>query len=168
MKKFSKNHIFASLIIDLFYVFIIALAFVDFAFISNEEGEYVGVNYQALPYYIALLVVAYILFTVYRIIYVHTSGYQLTEREIVCNRGVLFRKKSILEYSKINSINKKQNFIQRIFGIAVLTVDSGSANMGHLPEIIVIEKNDVVDQLLNKLKNIDKAKIEPEKQEVIQ
>ena len=68
----------------------------------------------------------------------------------------------------INSINKKQNFIQRIFGVAVLTVDSGSANMGHLPEIIVIEKNDVVDQLLNKLKNIDKAKIDPEKQEVIQ
>jgi putative membrane protein len=88
--------------------------------------------------------------------YYRTSGYELTENEIKCKRGVLFRKRSVLDYGKIHAINKKQNIIHRIFGIAVLTVDSGSANTSHQAEIIIIEKEKMVDALLNELNTLKK------------
>ncbi len=80
-----------------------------------------------------------------------TSGYELTETEIKCKRGVFFRKSSVLDYKKVHAVNKKQGIFHRIFGIAVLTVDSGSTNTSHQAEIVIIEKNETVDALLNEL-----------------
>ena len=94
----------------------------------------------------------YAIITLYRILYYRLSGYELTEREIICLRGVLFRKRSIIEYARIHAINKKQNIFQRLFGIATLSIDSGSANTGHKAEITVIEDASVVDDLLTELR----------------
>ena len=149
MKRFDKGYIYSSLLTDFFYsVFLVYVFLKDFFFSEDSTPEDIS---AAIPFFVIACIVIYLCFVVYRILYYRTSGYELTDNEIKCNRGVLFRKRSVLDYKKVHAINKKQNLIQRIFGIAVLTVDSGSANTSHQAEITIIEKNTVADALLDEL-----------------
>lgn len=149
MKRFDKGYIYSSLLTDLFYSVFIVFVFLKDVFLDEEASA--EELTAAIPFFVLLSAVIYLCFIVYRILYYRTSGYELTESEIRCKRGVLFRKRSLLEYKKVHAINKKQNLIHRIFGIAVLTVDSGSANTSHQAEITIVEKEKRVDALLNEL-----------------
>ena len=149
MKKFDKGYIFSCLLSDLFSSLVVVFIFLkDFFF--NDESNPEDIK-AAIPFFVIGFAVVYLCFIVYRILYYRTSGYELTEKEIKCNRGVLFRKRSVLDYKKVHAINKKQNIFHRIFGIAILTVDSGSTNTSHQAEITIIENDKIVDDLLNKL-----------------
>ena len=152
MKRFDKGYIYSSLLKDFFLSIVAGFVFLQDFFLDEESNpEDIA---AAIPFFVIGFIVIYICFIAYRILYYRTSGYELTDKEIKCNRGVLFRKRSVLDYKKVHAINKKQNIIQRIFGIAVLTVDSGSANTSHQAEITIIEKNAVVDVLLNELNSL--------------
>ncbi len=167
MKKFDKGYIFYHLIIDF-----IVILFIAFFMLTNilTEGEEPFPQEQIpylLLYFAIIFIVAYIVKTVYSIFYYKTSGYELKELEIVCKRGVLFRKKSILEYKKINAVNKKQNIFHKLFKIAVLTLDSGSANTAYSAEILIIEKESVIDSLLNEIKLRQNNSLKPAQTEVV-
>ena len=149
MKKFDKGYIYSSLLSDLFGSLVIVFIFLK-DFFLNDESNPEDIK-AAIPFFVIGFAVVYLCFIVYRILYYKTSGYELTENEIKCNRGVLFRKRSVLEYKKVHAINKKQNLFHRIFGIAVLTIDSGSTNTSHQAEITIIEKDKIADTLLNEL-----------------
>lgn len=149
MKRFDKGYIFSGLLSDFFSSLVISFLFFEDILIGEEaEGPALSV---AIPLFAAAFLAVYLCFIAYRVIYYRTSGYELTEKEIKCNRGVLFRKRSVLDYKRIHAINKKQNLFQKIFGIAVLTVDSGSTNTSHQAEIVIIEKAKTVDRLLDEL-----------------
>ncbi len=152
MKRFDKGYIYSSLLTDLFYTALLVFIFVkDLFFDEGSKPENIA---SVVPFLVIGYVVIYLCCVVYRIFYYRMSGYELTDKELKCNRGVLFRKRSVLEYKKVHAINKTQNIIQRIFGIAVLTVDSGSANTAHQAEITVIEKSAVVDALVDELNSL--------------
>ena len=149
MKRFDKGYIYSALLSDLFGS--LAVAFILLKdFFLDEEANLQDII-AAIPIFAVVLVLIYLLFIAYRILYYKTSGYELTEKEIKCNRGVLFRKRSVLEYKNIHAINKRQTIFHRIFGIAILTVDSGSTNTAHQAEITIIEKAKTVDALLCEL-----------------
>ncbi len=154
MKRFDKGYIYSSLLLDLFSSFVISFAIFGDSFLDEDTNTEIIV--AALPIFVVAFALFYLCFVAYRIMYYRTSGYELTENEIKCKRGVFFRKRSVLDYAKIHAINKKQNLIHRIFGIAVLTVDSGSANTSHQAEITIIEKEKTVDALLNELNALKK------------
>ncbi len=149
MKKFDKGYIYSSLLSDLFGSLVIVFIFLK-DFFLNEESNPEDII-AATPIFAIAFAVIYLGFIVYRILYYKTSGYELTEKEIRCHRGVLFRKRSVLDYKKVHAINKKQNLFHRIFGIAILTVDSGSTNTSHQAEITIVEKSKTVDALLDEL-----------------
>ena len=149
MKRFDKGYIYSGLLTDFFYSIAAAFVFFEDLFLNEDSNPEDIV--AAIPVFAIGFAVIYLCFVTYRILYYRTSGYELTDKEIKCNRGVLFRKRSLLDYERVHAVNKKQNLIHRIFGIAVLTVDSGSANTSHRAEITIIEKNAVVDALLEKL-----------------
>ena len=154
MKRFDKGYIYSSLLSDFFGSLVILFIFLKDFFLDEEANpsDFVA----AIPLFVIGFIVVYLCFFIYRILYYKTSGYELTESEIKCNRGVLFRKRSVLDYRKVHAINKKQSLFHRIFGIAVLTVDSGSTNTSHQAEITIVEKDKVVDDLVNEL-NVLKA-----------
>lgn len=149
MKRFDKGYIYSSLLSDLFGSLVVVFIFLK-DFFLNDESNPEDIK-AAIPFFVIGFAVVYLCFIVYRILYYKTSGYELTEKEIKCNRGVLFRKRSVLDYKKVHAINKKQNIFHRICGIAILTVDSGSTNTSHQAEITIIEKDKTVDALLNDL-----------------
>ena len=149
MKRFDKRYIYYGLLSDFFTSLVLAFAFYS-GFLPEEDVQSEEMIF-ALPLFLVAFAVLYLCFVAYRILYYRTSGYELTETEIKCNRGVFFRKRSVLEYKKVHAINKKQNIFHRIFGIAILTVDSGSTNTAHQAEITIIERGKNVDSLLDKL-----------------
>ena len=149
MKRFDKGYIYSSLLSDFFGSLVVLFIFLkDFFLDENTKAEDIV---AAIPFFVIGFVVIYLCFIAYRILYYKLSGYELTQTELKCSRGVLFRKRSILDYKKVHAINKKQNIFQRIVGVAVLTVDSGSTNTSHQAEITIVEKEKTVDALLNEL-----------------
>ena len=96
MKRFDKGYIYSSLLSDLFGSLVIVFIFLRDFFLDDEAKTEDIV--AAMPFFVIAFIVIYICFIVYRILYYKTSGYELTEKEIKCNRGVLFRKRSVLEY----------------------------------------------------------------------
>jgi len=149
MKKFDKGYIYSSLLSDLFSSLVLEFLFLD-DLILGEEPTGADII-TALPIFAIVFILIYVCFISYRILYYNSSGYELTEKEIKCNRGVLFRKRSVVEYNKVHAINKKQNIFHRIFGVAVLTVDSGSTNTSNQAEITIVERSKTVDELVDKL-----------------
>ena len=152
MKKFDKGYIYSALLSDLFGSFLIMFVFLE-DLIFTDEGELKNII-AAIPIFVAVFIVIYACFIVYRIMYYRTSGYELTETEIKCKKGVFFRKESVLEYNKVHAINKKQTVFNMIFGVAVLTVDSGSTNTAHQAEITIVEKAKTVDLLMSELESL--------------
>ena len=173
MKKFDKGYIFYHLLTDFFISLFLTFSFTsEFVTIIDEETEeIIGYNYGAIPFVIIAFVLLYAAFTTYRILFRNLSGYTLTEKDIRCKRGVLFRRNSIVEYARIHAVNKKQNIFQRFFGIAVLTIDSGSANTAHTAEITVVERSALVDALLSDLRALraggERRKEDEEKSETL-
>ncbi len=149
MKRFDKGYIYSALLSD-FFSSLVAIFFLFENFLFDETTKAEDII-GAIPFIVIGFIAIYLFFTVYRILYYRTSGYELTETEIKCKRGVLFKKRSVLDYKKIHAINKKQNLFHRIFDIAILTVDSGATGNSQQAEITIIEKEKTVDALVNEL-----------------
>ncbi len=155
MKRFDKGYIYSSLLSDFLSSLVLVFVFLEDIVLDEEAGaeDFIA----ALPVFAVAFIAIYLCFIAYRILYYKTSGYELTETAIKCNRGVLFRKRSVLDYTKVHAINKKQNLIHRIFGLAILTVDSGSTNTSTQAEILIIEKAGTVDALLDELHRLKES-----------
>ncbi len=144
MKTFDKGYFYYSLVSSLGSALAIAWAFVNMT--GDEEFHF------HVPLALAVYAIAYVVLVIYAGLYVKTSGYALTDTELRCKRGVLFRKASVLPYTKVHAVNKKQGLIQRLFGIAVLSVDSGATTNAFSAEILIIEKGEVIDRLMVEIK----------------
>ncbi len=120
-----------------------------------DDKEFI-LNSKVLAIILIIYILIVLVMSVYKILYYNLSGYEIKDNKVFCKRGVIFKKTSILDFSKINSVNKKQGLIQKIFGISTLMVDSGSTNTAVQAEIIIIEDALVVNKLYDFLKNKDK------------
>ena len=110
MKRFDKGYIYSCLVTDILATLAILFLFLKDFFIGEDaSAEEVK---AAIPLFVIGFVLIYLCFFVYRVLYYRTSGYEMTENEIRCQRGVLFKKRSLLEYRKVHAINKKQNIIR--------------------------------------------------------
>lgn len=152
MKKFSKKLIPYRLIVNIFAS--ILIGFVTFSSFMPEEDVEIDPDTLRLAFICAVIaiIVSYAILAIYQVLYYKKSAYELREKEIICIKGVLFKKKSILEYKKIHAINSKQNIIEKMFGLSVLHVDSGSTNTAHSSEIQIIEEDKVVKELMRIIK----------------
>ena len=152
MNKFSKRFAYYQIFIG----FIIAL-FAGFYFFEvfaiSEESDIIDIKSGLISGVISFVVIL-LLFIIYAFLFNKTSYYELKEDKIVCKRGVLFQKKSSILLSKIHTINIKQGIIQKLFKVASLKIDSGSANSLNEEMSIYTSQEEVLD-LYNKLKGYD-------------
>lgn len=152
MKKFSKRLIYHRIFVG-FFLGIFASIYVLSSLLSENEE---AINPIAIFISLGTGFVVFVFYIIYGILFYHLSGYEIKENQIVCKRGVIFKKKSILDFSKINSVNKKQSIFQKMFGISSLKIDSGSTNSAKEEEVLVIEDTNVVNELYTLFKSIDK------------
>ena len=152
MKKFSKRLIYHSFFVGFFLGIFAGIYALSSLLSENEEA----INSIAIFISLGIGFVVFVFYIIYGILFYHLSGYEIKENQIICKRGVIFKKKSILNFSKINSVNKKQSIIQKMFGISSLKIDSGSTNSAEKEEVLVIEDTNVVNELYTLFKSIDK------------
>lgn len=152
MKKFSKKLIYHGIISGLLFSLVIFF----YCLIGFQPEDAFIIDSTIITIGAIAAGVFFVIYMIYKVLFYSLSGYELKETQIICQRGVLFKKKSILDYSKINSVNKRQGLIQKLFGISFLMVDSGSTSRAHQAEIMIIEDSNIVNDLYNKLKAIDK------------
>lgn len=148
MKKFSKKLIYYNIFSSLFFGLLIVLLLIP--------GNVESFNSTLLIVLLIVYFLSVIIYIIYNILYYNLSGYEIKDNSVFCKRGVIFKKSSILDFSKINSVNKKQGLIQKMFGISTLMIDSGSTNTAPQAEIIIIEDTNVVNKLYDFLMNRDK------------
>ncbi len=156
MKRFDKGHIYSTLISAIFSSLIVLFFFSD---VILDEEFLVDSTSEKIAVIAAFYLLIYIVRVVFAILYVRFSGYELTATEIRTKTGVISRKSSVLSYTKIHAVNKKQTLFQRIFGVATLTVDSGATGNAFSAEITIIERADEVDKLMAKIKCLQAGEV---------
>ena len=159
MKRFTKKLCYYRPVSFLLYV-LFTYALYLFSFLEepvDDLGNPIPHD-EIMTMIVAFGIIAFVVWiglSIYGVLYYYTSRYELTDKEIICKRGVLFQKKSVIEYKKIHAINQKQGLLQRLFGISVLYVDSGSTNTTTTAEVVIYEDSEIVNKLYKRLQGID-------------
>lgn len=145
MLKYSKKYIYYHIFIGLFTSAFIALLF------SVNEGE--GWNERSTTIFCALTAAIFLLNAIYVYLFWRCASYEFTEEAIVWRRGVIFKQKIVLPYSKIHAIDYRQNIIQRIFKIKILQVDSGATTKASMAEVAIVSDNEKIIDLEKLIRN---------------
>lgn len=160
MKNFTKKYFayrcFANIFYSLFFTFLIFLMIFENYMENDTELDTRIFGFALLGW-----VVIFAIMNIYTYIFYKTARYEINDKQVVVSKGVLFKKKSVIELTKIHAVNSKQSLIQRIFKVSTLMIDSGSANTPHQNEAMIIEDDNVVEELMDLLrgkKNIVKEK----------
>ncbi len=151
MKKFDKGHIYSTLISSLFSSSAVIFIFADVIFDEEFFSDSMWAKIAVIAGFYFLFYIGRVIYT---ILYISSSGYELTETELRTKTGVIGRKSSVLSYTKIHAVNKKQSVFQRVFNVATLTVDSGATGNAFGAEITIIENEDEVDRLMVRIKRL--------------
>ena len=165
MKKFPKRYILLQALLITLYLLAIYVAFLVGAMLPDEDG-FVLIHFTKIWIYISLCVFfgVLILSILYSMLYYKTHNYEITEDEIIFKNGVIFKKKTILSFSKINNIKSKRNIFHWLFGLEVLKLDSGATATGIVPEIRLVDFPSKIKEMQNTIKTKIGIEIEEEKE----
>lgn len=174
MKNFTKKYFIYRCFINLFYslfvLFLIGSSVFESVLEKAENDSFVFESRYILYVLIAYFVL-YIVLTIFSYLYYKLSGYEINEKQVIVKRGVLFKRRTVIDLENIHSVNSKQGIIQKIFKISTLLIDSGSTNTAHQAEASIIEDEDVVNDLIEilkgkkKVENTSTSYVENEKKE---
>ena len=155
MKNFTKKYFayrcFINLIYTLFVLFLFVTSIFE-AFLEKTDGDNVVIESRYLLYVVIGYVVLYAIITIFSYLYYKLSGYEINDKQVIVKRGVLFKRKTVIDLENIHSVNSKQGIIQKLFKISTLLIDSGSTNTSHQAEASIIEDENVVNELIDVLK----------------
>ncbi len=124
--------------------FIFILVF-TFFFMRNTGAPLLGI----------VAIYSVIIFLVLVVLYLRWYKTTVTfgDDEICINRDTIFKLNKRIHYSKLASVNKNRDILDRIFGTTVLLLNINSAANPTIPEIQLIFKSDVSDKIYEDLNN---------------
>ncbi len=162
MTKFSKKTIIIYSARGILSAIALMICFM-FSLTGDSEAESDSIAVlDVLPYALIALFIVSIITVVYSTLYYQASGYSISNEEIKCQRGVIFKKTSIIKREKINAINTKQSLLARILGVKQILVDSGSTNTAFRAEFAIYADNDEADLIYEKIKVLKDTKLDLE------
>ena len=150
MKHYSKRYIWYLMTFSIFWSVVIATTSFSSIFVGDSEEVVLEAIY--FFYLLGIYLFVQIISIVYIILKWRYTTYTLTEDAIKLNKGIIFKQKKTLPYNKIHAIDYKQNILEKIFGIKKLSIDSGATMTADLAEIVIIEKNKIVDNLIKEVR----------------
>ncbi len=162
MTKFSKK----TIIIYSIRGILSAIALIFCFFLSILDGSEVDGDsipfLVVLPYALIALFIVSIIIIIYSILYYQASGYSISNEEIKCQRGVIFKKTSIIKREKINAINTRQSLLARMIEVKQVLVDSGSTNTAFRAEFAIYADNNEADLIYQQIKVLKDTKLDLE------
>lgn len=88
--------------------------------------------------------------------------YQITPRELIIRSGIFAKKQRNIPLERIQNINVNQNFLQRIFGLVKVSIETAGdiATEGALQYVSVKDSNDISDIIRNYKFRLQKSQSE--------
>lgn len=138
-----------------FWAFIIAIvsSFVvplGLKFLDTQLYNFVGFDMQYQRWYILLLVIIWFLClapALWKLLVIATTKYEFTNQRLTYSRGVLNRKRDQIEIARIRDIGTYKPFLQRIFGLGELMLDTADRTHPYLVLPGQKNVNDIKDWL---------------------
>ncbi len=86
--------------------------------------------------------------------------YQITPRELVIRSGIFAKKQRNIPLERIQNVNVNQNFLQRIFGLVKINIETAGdiATEGALQYVSVKDSNDISEIIRNYKYRLQKSK----------
>lgn len=163
MNKYSKRFIGYRFLVMSFSI--IPLMFIYLMLcVSSEENEtytgFLGIDSpEKLLLGLVILFISWELFSlIFNILYWHKLSYSINDKEVMIQKGIIFKSKKVVSYEKMHAITVEQNLIMRIFGISKLNIDSGNTEAAYINEIEIVDKKAKVVELEQEIKNRKNAK----------
>lgn len=108
----------------------IFILIIGLSFAFSAQGACSGDNCGALnPATLAPFIVAVgLIITLYPILYWYLFSYELTERTITINSGILFRQYETIDFGRIQTIDNERGPLLMLFGLTMVKVWTASAD----------------------------------------
>jgi uncharacterized membrane protein YdbT with pleckstrin-like domain len=91
--------------------------------------------------------------------------YELTEKELVIRQGILTRKTIVIPYEKIQNVNSTRTVLERLLGLATLTIETAGTNVGASEAFLpgITKKDILIKEIMGKVEQTKKEKNENQK-----
>lgn len=139
-------------------------AFFILASISDSGGEG-SAELSALPigWIVVALIVAAILAVGYSVLWVRLFGYELADKEVKIEKGVISKSYDSIPYSRIQNVGIERSLLERILGISTLQIHTaghsgqGSGAEGNVPGVEKAEAEEVREDIMSKARGSDEG-----------
>lgn len=104
-------------------------------------------NYPVVSKLCLLTALVTLAFLIYRLFYIASIRYLITDEQLIFQRGVLTHSTEYLELYRVIDYQQKRSFAQQLFGLKTITILSGDRTMPELNIIGVRYEEDVVGEI---------------------
>lgn len=143
MKHYHKRCIWYGIITSLITSLFFTLAVVGAIF----ENVTVDIKLKQTILFILMYGAINIVSIIYVILSWYFTTYEITDKEMILKKGIVFKSVKIVPFNKIHAIDYKQNIIHALFKIKKLSIDSGSTTRADNVEIAIIEDSKKIEEL---------------------
>ena len=156
--KFNKKYIWQRFLVTLCGVIPTLFIYISIFIADNEEGKgYSGLlGIDSSGKFLIGMLVVFLIYTIicYILSYLYwkKTTYEIGEQNITLEKGVLFKRKIIIEYENIHAINIDRPFVSILLGLSKLCIDSGNAATSHINEIEIVDIPDIISQMEKDIK----------------
>jgi uncharacterized membrane protein YdbT with pleckstrin-like domain len=166
MRKLSDRAIISNSIGTIIstLMFVGFAAFFIFASIS-DSGSDGSAELSALPigWIVVALVVAAILAVGYSVLWVRLFGYQLEDKEVKIEKGVISKSYDSIPYSRIQNVGIERSLLERMLGISSLQIHTaghsgqGSGAEGGIPGVEKDTAEEVREAIMKKARGSEEG-----------
>lgn len=152
--RYNRKYIWYRFIISLSGVLVFLFLFISLVLSDSEDTEEIYTGLFGIDTSGKLLAGIMIIFALYAIIdyilsylYWKKTTYSLNDNDIVLEKGLIFKKKIVLNYENIHAVNIDRNLIMRMFHMSKLCIDSGNANRSNINEVEIVDIISIINQM---------------------
>lgn len=146
MRHYSKRYIWYLILVSIFSsLFFTLITF--FNIFGGEEEETIIIGTKEILILVLIYVGVEIISIIYTVLQWKFTTYSFEKDSIILKKGIIFKHKKIVQYSKIHAIDYKQNIIEKLFKIKKLSIDSGATKSADQAEIVIIEDDNKILEL---------------------
>ena len=152
--RYNKRFIWQSFFVRYLFVIPVLYLFTILVFATNDEGLTTFSGFLGIDSSLGFLIGVGIILIIYGIIdyifsylYWKKTTYEIGDKEITLESGVIFKRNIVIEFTNIHAININRSFFARMFGLSQLCIDSGNTASGNIKEIVIYDLPDTLSKL---------------------
>lgn len=157
----KKWFIWIAIIYGLFFwvPIVVLISVLDFNIISTlESSQKIERIFVNIGIFSSIILFLFILTLIFSLLYYRTIKYEIMDTEIVIEKGLIVRKKTVIPFRTITNLVIKQGPIDLLFGISDVIIQTAGESAKAEPEGKIIGMyyaHDLIEEILNLVRLLD-------------